>query len=203
MPGIIFLFVVVFIVIAVVGSRLAGQRRKLLRTWAQGKGWRFRQDKDRGMRERHDFDCLQRGHSRYAYNICQGQWDDLPVRAFDYHYTTGSGKNQQHHSLSAVIIDAPLPLKPPSQKLPLWKLPSWMREVLKKVGSFDKNDEEQLVDLVNDDGRNSNVFNNAPRALMCVAAKTKVELLLKLHKAEALACTEPCDACTEGCGGKS
>ena len=111
MHGIIFLFAAVFIVIVVVGARLAGRRRKLLRTWAQGKGWRFRQDKDRDMRETYDFDCLQRGHSRYAYNICEGQWHDLPVRTFDYHYTTGSGKNRSDHTFSAVILGAPAPLK--------------------------------------------------------------------------------------------
>ena len=111
MPGLIFLFVAVFIVIAVVGAHMAGQRRKVVRTWAQGKGWRFSQDKDHDLHERHDFDCLQRGRSRYAYNICQGQWDDLPVRAFDYHYTTGSGKNRSDHNFSAVILAAPVPLK--------------------------------------------------------------------------------------------
>ena len=42
---------------------------------------------------------------------------------------------------------------------------------------------------------------NAPRALMCVAAKTKVDVLEKLHKAGALACIAPCEACAEGCGG--
>lgn len=63
-----------------------------------------------------------------------------------------------------------------------WKVPGWMRKVLKKVGHFNKHDEEQLVDLVNDDGTNSNVFNNAPRALMCVAAKSKVGVLVLLHE---------------------
>ena len=32
--------------------------------------------------------------------------------AFDYHYTTGSGKNDKQHHFSGVIITTNLPLKP-------------------------------------------------------------------------------------------
>ncbi|MBN1943674.1 MAG: hypothetical protein JW849_10320, partial [Phycisphaerae bacterium] len=30
---------------------------------------------------------------------------------FDYHYTTGSGKNQSHHSFSCVLLSSGVPLK--------------------------------------------------------------------------------------------
>ena len=41
-----------------------------------------------------------------------GSWDGIDLTAFDYHYTTGSGKNQSHHSFSAVVLASPVPLKP-------------------------------------------------------------------------------------------
>jgi hypothetical protein len=71
-----------------------------------------------------EFSCLQEGHSRYGYNVMRGTWSEpgdaplpggrteLPVCAFDYRYVTGSGKNQQTHTFSAVVVDSPIPLKP-------------------------------------------------------------------------------------------
>ncbi len=110
----IFVLVFVIVIIAVIYAfHAAAERRKRLCAWAFGRGLSFSPAKDRGFDEFYsDFKCLNAGHSRYAKNIMQGHWGALPIACFDYHYTTGSGKNQQHHSLSAVVIDAPLPLKP-------------------------------------------------------------------------------------------
>jgi hypothetical protein len=60
-----------------------------------------------------------RGHSRRAYNILSGRAGAYGLKAFDYRYTTGSGKNSQTHFLSAVIIDTnigfiPLSIRPES-----------------------------------------------------------------------------------------
>jgi len=44
-------------------------------------------------------------------------------------------------------------------------------------------DMESLQDFYEDDGTNSNVFNNAPRALICVSIKGQVDLLLRLWAA--------------------
>lgn len=60
-----------------------------------------------------------------------------------------------------------------------WKMPKWMewyRPYIQNTGG------NTIEDLYNDDGTNSNVFNNAPRALLCVAVKSQVDLLTKLHE---------------------
>ncbi len=106
---------IVLIVAAVVIYQLhaAAERRKALSAWAHSRGMSFDPGKDRGMDERfRDFKALRRGHSRYARNIMRGTWKGLGVLAFDYHYATGSGKNRRNHNFSAVIVTAPLPLKP-------------------------------------------------------------------------------------------
>jgi len=40
----------------------------------------------------------------------------------------------------------------------------------------------EIEDIMNNDGTNSNVFNNAPMALICVAVKSQVALLEQLNK---------------------
>ncbi len=110
--GVIFIFIVVAIALFIFGAMAAARRRKELAAWAAGRGLRFDSRKDRGMDERFPFKCLQCGHSRFAHNISEGEIDGLHVTAFDYQYTTGSGKNQQTHTLSAVIVRSRFPLKP-------------------------------------------------------------------------------------------
>ena len=61
--------------------------------------------KDRALpREFKFLDGLRKGHSQYAANILTGQYREYPVMFFDYHYTTGSGKNQQHHTESFFML---------------------------------------------------------------------------------------------------
>ena len=111
--GFFVLIVIVVLTAIAVGMYFAAQRRKELAAWAQSKGLRFRPGKDRGMDDRfEEFKCLRRGHSRYANNLIEGPWEGMNLTAFDYHYTTGSGKHQSHHSFSAVILKSPVPLKP-------------------------------------------------------------------------------------------
>ena len=64
-----------------------------------------------------------------------------------------------------------------------WTMPEWMEPFRKLINNTGGNSIEELV---NDDGTNSNVFNNAPRALICCAVKCQVDLLKSLHKAGAL-----------------
>lgn len=60
-----------------------------------------------------------------------------------------------------------------------WKMPDWMEPYRYFIVNTGGNDVEELM---NDNGTNSNVFNNAPRALICVAVKSQVALLVELHK---------------------
>ena len=60
-----------------------------------------------------------------------------------------------------------------------WKMPKWMEPYRVYIRTTGGNPIEELM---NDDGTNSNIFNNAPRALICVAVKSQVSLLTVLHE---------------------
>jgi len=60
-----------------------------------------------------------------------------------------------------------------------WKMPEWMKPYEKYINNTGGNPIEELV---NDDGTNSNVFNNAPRALICCSVKCQVDLLETLKR---------------------
>lgn len=59
-----------------------------------------------------------------------------------------------------------------------WKMPAWMKPFRHHISNTGGN---SIEDLMNDDGGNSNVHNNAPRALICVAVKCQVGLLERLY----------------------
>jgi hypothetical protein len=91
------------------------KRKKELEAWAKANGLTFSTGRTKVKPERL-FDCLQRGHDRYASMMMAGKIDDWVVRAFDYHYETYStdskGRRQtHHHHFSAVLIDSKFPLK--------------------------------------------------------------------------------------------
>ena len=110
-------FIVIIVIVVVAGIiysyYVTAQRRKELTAWAHSHGMSFTSDKNHAFDKLFgNFKCLGRGHSRYAYNIMEGQWGESPIVAFDYHYATGSGKNRSDHYFSAVILSSPIPLKP-------------------------------------------------------------------------------------------
>lgn len=113
MPAFVIVIIVLGVLIIAYSIYAAAKRRKMLAAWAQRRGLSFSPSNDSDMDDRFGgFKCLHRGHGRHACNIASGEWDGLGITAFDYHYTTGSGKNRQHHSFSAVIVRSPIPLKP-------------------------------------------------------------------------------------------
>lgn len=104
---------VLFLAVVIYGMLAAAKRRKALRQWAGSRGLSYRYAKDKGFDGNFpDFKQLHRGHSRYANNVMTGPWQGMGVFCFDYHYRTGSGKNDTTHNLSGVIIRSPVPLKP-------------------------------------------------------------------------------------------
>jgi hypothetical protein len=120
---IFFVLIVVAAIGAAIGfaiwnSRMKDKRRKELAGWAQVNGLKFLPEKDHSVWMRYQpFKCLQRGEDRYAYNIMLGTSGTRVMSAFDYHYETHStnskGQRQTHHHyLSALVVDAGLPLKP-------------------------------------------------------------------------------------------
>jgi len=120
---IFFVLIIIAAIAAAIGfaiwnSRMKDKRRKELAGWAQANGLKFLPDKDHSVWMRYQpFKCLQRGEDRYAYNIMLGTAGQRVTCAFDYHYETHStnskGQRQTHHHyLSALVVDAGLPLKP-------------------------------------------------------------------------------------------
>ncbi|MCY2924561.1 MAG: hypothetical protein NT031_03840 [Planctomycetota bacterium] len=110
--GLIAIFVFVAIVLVIIAAGQAGARRKAMEQWAGGRGLAFDPDRQEGFDDRfEEFSCLRQGSSRYADNVISGNWGDRAILAFDYHYTTGSGKNRHSHSFSAVILESEIELK--------------------------------------------------------------------------------------------
>jgi hypothetical protein len=109
-----FIFIVI-VIAAIIFIAISAQikRRKAMLEWAQSRGFTYNRGKIYNLDTQFvSFDCLQQGHSRCAENIITGSLESRSFIAFDYHYTTGSGKNTQHHTMSAVILTSPLILKP-------------------------------------------------------------------------------------------
>jgi len=120
---IFFVLIVIAVIAVAIGaavwnSRMKDKRRQELAGWAQANGLKFLPEKDHSVWMRYQpFKCLQRGEDRYAYNIMVGTSGTRVMSAFDYHYETHStnskGQRQTHHHyLSALVVDAGLPLKP-------------------------------------------------------------------------------------------
>lgn len=108
---------ILFLLIVVVGIGIAfwasARRRKELAAWAHANGFTFSPAKDHSFDELYrSFGCLRRGHSRYAYNITEGERAGRRITAFDYHYATGSGKNRHDYRFSAILMTSAIRLHP-------------------------------------------------------------------------------------------
>ena len=105
MEAIIPIVIVIVLGLMIYGFIAAAKRRKELFAWATRRGLHYETGRNRAFGGQFpSFKCLNQGHSRYAHNVMTGQWAGMPITAFDYHYKTGSGKNESTHTFSAVII---------------------------------------------------------------------------------------------------
>lgn len=99
----------IFVVVQVAAAR----RRSMLAASAQLRGFEFTPFHDGDFPYRHScFECFGKGHNRYADNVARGRIGPHTLCTFDYHYTTGSGKDQNTHRFSGVVVSTNLPLKP-------------------------------------------------------------------------------------------
>lgn len=74
----------------------------------------------------------------------------------------------------------------PAKKKPSrWVFPVWMRGYLSTLSG----DEAWITELMND--HTTTVFENAPRAVMCVAVKSQIGVLTQLHDTGKLATCTP------------
>ncbi len=111
----VFVILVILVIAGIIafGIYAAAKRRKELSDWARKHGLHFSPVKIYDMDSNYcEFKCLQQGRSRFAYNIITGQHHERELLAFDYQYTTGSGKNKHTHRFSAMIVTSPILLKP-------------------------------------------------------------------------------------------
>ncbi len=107
-PLVIFAFVVIGAVAAIVAYLSSLKRREAMAAVAAKLGLHFSYDKNRALARRYEFlDKLHVGADRYAYNILSGDHQGHGVTLFDFHYRTGSGKNTQHHYISCFIVQLP------------------------------------------------------------------------------------------------
>jgi len=108
-PLVIFIVIVIFAVVAVLGYISSLKRREAMAAVAARLGFHFSPGKDRDMARRYRFlDKLRRGSERYAFNILSGSYQGYEVLLFDYHYRTGSGKNTHHYYISFFILHLPV-----------------------------------------------------------------------------------------------
>ncbi|MBE3133184.1 MAG: hypothetical protein IMZ55_06905 [Acidobacteria bacterium] len=106
MFGAIATLVVVGIVYGIIKAR---ERREAMAQLAARLGLQYYADDPWGIPSRYaQFDLFNAGHSRRASNVLAGEIDGRSVLAFDYRYTTGSGKNQTTHQRQAAILQTPI-----------------------------------------------------------------------------------------------
>lgn len=106
----LFIFVVlgVGIVGAIIFAIFEEKRRRAMSELAEKLGLSFYIGKQRGIIRKYSFiNKFQQGRNRYAKNSLYGQYRGHEVNAFDYHYTTGHGKNTKHHRLSFFLLEIP------------------------------------------------------------------------------------------------
>ncbi|MCK6439438.1 MAG: DUF3137 domain-containing protein [Planctomycetes bacterium] len=107
--------IVALIIAALIYAYYAEKKHKEeLLAWVRAAGFRFRAEKDYGIPSRFAFfDPLCQGDNRYAYNIIEGEVENLPFLMFDYHYETYSTDNKgrrqtHHHHFTATIFETGL-----------------------------------------------------------------------------------------------
>jgi hypothetical protein len=93
----------------VFGILKARQRREAMTRLAAELGFEYYPDDPWSLEDKYAmFELFGRGHSREASNVICGEVDGRAVVAFDYQYTTGSGKNKSTHSCQALVMGLPI-----------------------------------------------------------------------------------------------
>jgi hypothetical protein len=107
------LFIAVFVVLAIVGHRQEKARRQRLTAFAAGENLQFQPERQNDLDGQYpEIEFFQRGHSRHGENFVTGFAGAYGFTAFDYHFTTGSGKNKSRHHYAVIILQPNFPLKP-------------------------------------------------------------------------------------------
>ncbi len=103
------LFVIIAVTVAVIGGIYARKRRDALAAWAIAHGLEFMDYAPAGLIDRYSgFEPFGIGSSRSASNLIRGQTGEILWEIFEYHYTTGSGKDRSRHTWSLVAATVPM-----------------------------------------------------------------------------------------------
>ena len=106
---IIAVFVLIAVGAMVFGSIRARRRRRALEAFARRAGLSFSPGDDHTLADQFGgFTPFGQGRSRRASNLVAGERRGVRWEAFDYRYTTGSGKNRRTHRYGAVAARVPL-----------------------------------------------------------------------------------------------
>ena len=102
-------FIALAVALIVFGILKARERREAMARLATELGFEYYVDDPWDLEDTYAmFELFGRGHSREASNVICGEMDGRAVVAFDYQYTTGSGKNKSTHSYQAVVMGLPI-----------------------------------------------------------------------------------------------
>ncbi|MFZ1071831.1 MAG: hypothetical protein WAO21_00200 [Verrucomicrobiia bacterium] len=108
MPFVIVVVLVIMAIGAIYSMIQSRKRREGLFELAQRLGLNFSAAEDYGLADQYGFlKQLAQGENRYANNMLSGNYQQNEILAFDYHYTTGSGKSREEHNLSFFILTMP------------------------------------------------------------------------------------------------
>jgi len=109
-PCIVFpAFIALAVALIVFGILKARERREAMARLAAELGFEYYPDDPWSLEDKYAmFELFGRGHSRKASNVICGEVDGRAVVAFDYQYTTGSGKNQSTHACQALVMGLPI-----------------------------------------------------------------------------------------------
>jgi hypothetical protein len=109
----IIIFIIIAVVIGIVSYYTNLKRQQEWQQFAANHGLIYSKYDTMSIPEFYsEYQLFREGHSRKATNICQGMEKDIKILAFDYRYTTGSGKNSQTHYFTPLIIESNLVFKP-------------------------------------------------------------------------------------------
>jgi hypothetical protein len=99
------LLVVVGVIVAALSLQayLNNLRRQMWRQLAARYGFCYYPLDPFDIPQRNQFHLFSLGHRQKAYNCLEGKYLGLPVIVFDYQYTTGSGKSETTHYVSALL----------------------------------------------------------------------------------------------------
>ena len=123
-PATMVLFAVVGLLLAILllvafVRRRERERSESLRRLAETAGLAFQPKADVGaVRAIGNVQLFDRGHSKRVTNLMTGRLDGQHIAVFDYRYTTGSGKHQNTHSQTVVLLPGAKPGLPDLQLAP-------------------------------------------------------------------------------------